>query len=91
MNDFIKDELLSLLKCVHLAEIDHGECADLDNLKNKIQSIIDNYCEHENKCDHDWGVGFGSIHSPVTYCKKCFCQKPMIPHDIFNKMMEVNK
>jgi hypothetical protein len=40
MNDFTKDELLSLLKCVCLAEIDFGACADLDNLKFKLQSIL---------------------------------------------------
>lgn len=41
-------------------------------------------------CDHDWGVGFGSVYSPVTYCKKCKIQKPLVPDDIFKKIMEAN-
>lgn len=61
MNDFTIDELYSLFKCIRLAEIDHGECSDLDNLKFKIQHMVDNYCEHENKT---------SIHSGVI-CEDC--------------------
>ena len=61
MNEFTKDELLTLLKCVRLAEIDHGECADLDNVNFKIQSMIDKYCEHENT-----GQGYS-----CTECRDC--------------------
>ena len=95
MNDFTKEEF-SLLKNgigylsdrLHL----HDKYIETCNLLEiKLQSMIENYCEHDNNCEHDWGVGFGSIHSPVSYCKKCLCQKLMVPHDIFNKMMEVNK
>lgn len=91
MNDFTKEELNVLIKCARLTQIDFGQCADIDNAIYKLQPMIDNYCEHENKCEHVWGVGFGSIHSPISYCKICFCQKPMIQGDIFNKMMEMNK
>lgn len=49
MNQFTKDNLLVLLKCVRLCEVDHGECSDLDNVKFKLQKLIDNYCEHSNK------------------------------------------
>ncbi len=53
MNDFNKEDLNTLFKCIRLTEMDHGECADLDNIKFKIQSMIDNYCEHE-LCDIDY-------------------------------------
>jgi hypothetical protein len=61
MNDFTKEELRNLYKCVRLTEMQHGECSDLDNLKLKIQSMIDNYCDHEFY-EHN---RLGSI------CKKC--------------------
>lgn len=46
-DEFNKDDLLILLKCVRLCEIDHGECSDLDNVKSKLQSMIDTYCKHQ--------------------------------------------
>ena len=62
MNEFTKDELCILFKCVRLSERDYGECSDLDNVKFKIQSMIDNYCEHENagqdySCNRCWDCG----------------------------------
>jgi len=50
MNEFTKDELQILYKCIRLAEIDHGECPDLDNVKFKIQSMMDNYDKQSTKC-----------------------------------------
>lgn len=48
MNDFTKIQLKDLLKCVNLAEIDHGKSQRLDCLKRQLQLMIDNYCEqHE--------------------------------------------
>lgn len=47
MNDLTKEELNILFKCVRLCEMDHGKCSDLDNVKIKLQSVIDNYCDHE--------------------------------------------
>jgi hypothetical protein len=43
MNDFTLDELNSLYKCVRLTEMAHGECYDLDNIKSKLQSLLDDY------------------------------------------------
>lgn len=55
MNDFTKEELQILwleLPVIHYLE-----------LKNKIQSMIDNYCEHEH-------LNFvGDVNG--YYCKKC--------------------
>ena len=61
MDEFTKEELGILFKCIRLAEIDHGECSELDNIRFKIQSIIDNYC------DHNWTDGSGNH----ICCGKC--------------------
>lgn len=47
MIELTKVELETLLKCVRTTERKSGECSDLDNVKFKIQSMIDNYCEHD--------------------------------------------
>ena len=47
MNDFTKDELYILFKCIRLTEMEHGDCAELDNLVVKVRGMIDNYCEHD--------------------------------------------
>lgn len=84
MNDFTKEELENLLNWGEAYTEFGSSWTDKTQrpLIDKIQSMIDNYCKH------DWSVGFGTIHSPVTYCKKCYCQKPAVPNDIFVKMME---
>ena len=41
MNDFTKEELQSLVACISV------HCPDSVDLKNKIQSMIDDYLEHE--------------------------------------------
>ncbi len=90
MNDFTKDDLeeLYFFTSIHKNKF---QVKYPQELLDKLQSMIDNYCEHNESCDHDWGVGFGSIHSPVIYCKICHCQKPPIPNEIFMHMMEINK
>lgn len=49
MNDFTKEELKELLKWKY-EDCYKNPCDQkiIDPLINKIQSIIDNYCEHEN-------------------------------------------
>lgn len=47
MNDFTKDMLLDLRKCVRIAAMEYGDCERLDFLERKLQSMIDNYCESE--------------------------------------------
>jgi hypothetical protein len=61
MNDFTKEELESILDVIIYAENDvcNRSCEPWDaELSGKIQSMIDNYC------DHEWING--------TYCEKCF-------------------
>ena len=65
MNEFTKDQLYIMLKCVRLCEIDHGECSDLDNVKFKLLSVIDNYCEHE------WENICCQCTLDKIYCHKC--------------------
>lgn len=61
MNDFTKDELYQLSKAMEarLAFLSASESP----LYNKIQSLIENYCEHsESEVDHNY---------EVEKCKKC--------------------
>jgi len=47
MNDFTKEELKELLDCIHW-KINEGQEENLTTaVDKKIQSMIDNYCEHE--------------------------------------------
>lgn len=51
MNEFTKEELEELRYCVTFA---HG---DDNGLADKLQSMLDNYCEHEDTrqiCDADY-------------------------------------
>lgn len=51
MNDFTKEELYSLLDFVTPEEGFWYKNPDIAyELMDKIQSMIDNYCEHKNKC-----------------------------------------
>lgn len=43
MNDFTKEELTALYLCLNPVRIKPNICYEL---KDKIQSMIDNYCEH---------------------------------------------
>ena len=47
MNDFTKEELKSIMYCVKQMKI---HIDGYNPLKSKIQSMIDNYCEHEITC-----------------------------------------
>jgi len=57
MNDFTKEELMDLKRAVLWVDHEHDEL-----LANKIQSMIDNYCEHESEID---------IGEAPLICKKC--------------------
>lgn len=77
MNDFMKEELEDILTCVGLYAYDTrsklGEPIYPD-LNNKIQSMIDNYCEHESDgLVHALEDPEGEeIHGRITLkCKKC--------------------
>jgi hypothetical protein len=59
MNDFTKEELENLLYCMRQMTI---HINNYDETYNKIQSMIDNYCEHETH---------GDFHVCVDKCKKC--------------------
>jgi hypothetical protein len=48
MNNFTKDELFVLIKCIRISEKKCGEDVCLDNLKFKLQKLIDNYCEDQS-------------------------------------------
>lgn len=58
MNDFTKEDLKDLLKCISIVVIDFGTSNILEQLKKKIESMIDNYDAkiieswHCEKCGH---------------------------------------
>jgi hypothetical protein len=49
MNDFTKEELEDIDTCVFNWNINHKSIDGFQKLRDKIQSMIDNYCEHEDK------------------------------------------
>lgn len=49
MNDFTKEELEKLMWCFSV--VNRSYYGDVDFIKSKVQSMIDNYCEHENTDD----------------------------------------
>lgn len=54
MNDFTKDELMELKYWLEHAD-DSVDAIDHYNLMNKLQSMINNYCEHESGyIDYDY-------------------------------------
>lgn len=73
MNDFTKEELQYLLQCV-IADNEiiencgdeHNELDFSDSVENKIQSMIDNYCEHDvTQVLHKSGMYL------LDFCTKC--------------------
>jgi hypothetical protein len=64
MNDFTKEELHEIKKCIEW--FDNNRVINFHiQLCNKIQSMIDNFCEHE------WDNYYnGSINTGI-YCNKC--------------------
>ena len=61
MNDFTKDEL-SKLKLAIMIIYDLDGLLDTKRIAYRIQSLIDNYCEHEPE---------GHFHACVDKCSKC--------------------
>ena len=61
MNEFTKEELNHLGYVLTLA-LAHEAPIEWEHLHEKIQSMIDNYCEHEPR--GDW-------HVCVDKCEKC--------------------
>ena len=65
MNDFTKEELESIknaMGCLNINKILKGKVPTDVELINKIQSMIDNYCEHD---------GVNIIGVPGMQCKNC--------------------
>ena len=86
MNEFTKDELLCLRDCMRMADKSNFSPDDPEwdcsiyGVRDKIQSMIDKYCEHESdgctyyksgiKCT-DF-LDYASSESPcLLKCKKC--------------------
>ena len=73
MNDFTKDELLHLRHTLHFANIHDWE------IGKKIQSMIDNYCEHHESDRYDYFkiaenemlMDVLKKRKPDLKCKKC--------------------
>lgn len=76
MNDFTKEELQLLefgLSVINLWGSAYGELKKIDgkSLRTKLQSMIDNYCEHEwmNSPRLDWLYACMKCHKEI--CKRC--------------------
>lgn len=65
MNDFTKEELKYMstgVKCVYTFNAYKEEMKPLNNLINKLQSMIDNYCEHQFYMQGCGENAFGQCH-----------------------------
>jgi hypothetical protein len=66
MNDFTKDELIILkngLECLPIARnLSMGYMATCIVLKDKLNSMIENYCDHDGEIGKDY---------PAEKCMKC--------------------
>ena len=64
MNDFTKDQLETLRNAFYSLMVSRGLWRTQENnlLVDKIQSMIENYCEHDP---------YGDFHVCVNKCKKC--------------------
>lgn len=63
MNDFTKEELVDLLSICEGGIYDDHPIEDWKlSLQNKIQSMINNYCEHDGEIGKDY---------PAEKCMKC--------------------
>ncbi len=82
MNDFTKEELCNLMDaCMYWFECpDNGIMKEAHELVGKIQSMIDNYCEHESDGHTYYKSGikctdfltYACSESPcLLKCKKC--------------------
>ena len=71
MNDFTKDELTEIYEALMDTLVPISEY-----LPSKVQSMIDNYCEHE--CEHAWVVardepiGIDECTNRFFICVKCY-------------------
>jgi hypothetical protein len=62
MNDFTKEELENLQYCMRQMKI---HIDNYDETYNKIQSMIDNYCDHVSDGNIYWS------NPPKSKCNKC--------------------
>lgn len=69
MNDFTKEELELMKLAVSDLVIIDGEDSKQSSLYRKIQSMIENYCEHNCKHEND-GLIYTS-NPPQNKCIKC--------------------
>jgi hypothetical protein len=51
MNEFTKGDLLLMIMLITELKLDSTQPPCVHELSDKIQSMIDNYCEHENLKD----------------------------------------
>lgn len=62
MNDFTKEELMQICDAILYSDLLKLRIDRLIPIRNKIQSMIDNYCEHDSYID---------IGKAPMICKKC--------------------
>lgn len=69
MNDFTKDELQKILECVDYTRYTQpfGHFS-LEEIYKKLQSMINNYCEHEKMNDTNHCVDCGVSEYTCTKC-----------------------
>jgi hypothetical protein len=69
MNDFTTDELHHIHKLFELVKLAYPSYLLNESIENKIQALIDNYCEHN--CHHEWDGTLITTKPNTGKCKKC--------------------
>ncbi len=62
MNDFTKEELIDLNVIISVWHAKYIEDKEIGKLSEKIQTMIDNYCDHDGEIGKDY---------PAEKCMKC--------------------
>lgn len=76
MNDFTKEELINLHGVLDSCIKSYCEPDFIYSLRYKIQSLIDNYCEHQLQND--------GLKGDIEFCVKCgrfLKMNPRVRHD----------
>lgn len=68
MNDFTKEELLKLKLSIMIL-YDKDGLLETKRIAYRIQSMLDNYCEHA--CHHEWDGILITTKPNTGKCKKC--------------------
>lgn len=76
MNEFTKEELEAIFYCIDMVKHQDDEYPEFDIMLNKIQCMIDNYCDHE--CSNHQPIRLKLLSGKeYDFCETCLHIKRM--------------